>query len=62
MKTYFEQYGTIANIKVARSRKTARSKGFAFIQFELPEVAAIAAKAMNGHMVLGKVLEVHVLE
>ncbi|EAS03627.1 RNA recognition motif protein (macronuclear) [Tetrahymena thermophila SB210] len=62
LKTYFEQYGTIVNIKVARSRKTARSKGFAFIQFEQPEVAAIAAKAMNGHMVLGKVLEVHVLQ
>lgn len=27
----------------------------------MPEVAAIAAKAMHGHMVLGKVLEVHVL-
>lgn len=48
-------------MKVARSKKTARSKGYAFIQFELPEVAAIAAKAMHGHMVLGKVLDVHVL-
>ncbi|KRX01916.1 hypothetical protein PPERSA_05755 [Pseudocohnilembus persalinus] len=61
LKKYFSQYGTIKNVKVGRSRKTARSKGFGFVQFELPQVAEIAAKAMNGYMILGKILDVHVL-
>lgn len=42
--------------------QTARSKGYGFIEFEYPEVAAIAAKSMNGHMILSKVLECKVLE
>lgn len=62
LKKYFGQYGTITNVMVVRSKKTARSKGYGFIEFEYPEVAAIAAKSMNGHMILSKVLECKVLE
>ena len=46
---------------MARSKKTARSKGYAFIQFKYPEVAAIVADAMNGYLLLGKVLVSNVL-
>jgi len=43
-------------VKVARSKKTARSKGYAFIQFRYPEVAQIVSETMNGYLLLGKVI------
>jgi len=39
MKEYFTQYGEVLGVKLARARKTAKSKGYAFIQFKYPEVA-----------------------
>jgi len=48
-------------VKVARSRITARSKGYAFIQFKYPEVAQIVSDTMNGYLLLGKVLVSQVL-
>eukprot|EP00825_Cyclidium_porcatum_P037107 TRINITY_DN4032_c0_g1_i2.p1 TRINITY_DN4032_c0_g1~~TRINITY_DN4032_c0_g1_i2.p1 ORF type:complete len:351 (+),score=122.93 TRINITY_DN4032_c0_g1_i2:177-1229(+) len=62
LKKYFGQYGNITNIMVVRSKKTARIKGYGFIQFEYPEIATIAAQSMNGHMILQKVLQCHVLD
>ena len=46
---------------MARSKKTARSKGYAFLQFKYPEVATIVADTMNGYLLLGKVLVSHTL-
>jgi nucleolar protein 15 len=34
LKQYFTQYGEVLSVKVARSRKTSRSRGYAFIQFK----------------------------
>jgi RNA recognition motif-containing protein len=34
--------------------KTARSKGFAFVEFEFKEVAEIACKALNGYIMQNK--------
>ncbi len=48
-------------VKVARSKRTARSKGYAFIQFRYPEVANIVSDTMNGYLLLGKVLVSHTL-
>lgn len=61
LKSYFSQYGDVLGVKVARSKKTARSKGYAFIQFRYPEVAQIVSDTMNGYLLLGKVLISHTL-
>lgn len=61
LKSYFTQYGEVLAVKVARSKKTARSKGYAFLQFKYPEVATIVADTMNGYLLLGKVLRSHTL-
>jgi nucleolar protein 15 len=61
LKTYFTQYGDVLGVKVARSKKTARSKGYAFVQFRYPEVARIVSETMNGYLLLGKVLVSHTL-
>ena len=41
-------------MKVSRSKKTGRSKGYGFLKFTDPEVAKIAAEAMNGYFLLEK--------
>lgn len=56
LKSYFSQYGEVLGVKVARSKITARSKGYAFVQFKYPEVAAIVSDTMNGYLLMGKVL------
>ncbi len=61
LKSYFGQYGDVLAVKVARSKKTARSKGYAFIQFRYAEVAQIVSDTMNGYLLLGKVLCAHTL-
>jgi len=48
-------------VNVARSRKTAISKGYAFIQFKYPEVATIVSQTMNGYMLMGKILVANTL-
>ena len=61
LKSYFSQYGEVLAVKVARSRKTARSKGYAFVQFKYPEVADIVSDTMNGYLLMGKVIVSHSL-
>lgn len=61
LKSYFTQYGEVLAVKVARSKITARSKGYGFIQFKYPEVAAIVSDTMNGYLLMGKVLISNVL-
>jgi len=56
IKSFFSQYGEVKNVALARSSKTTRSKGYAFVEFDIKEVAEIAAKAIHGYMMYGKEL------
>lgn len=51
---YFEQYGKITRVKLARSRKSARSRGYGWVQFQYKEIAHMAAQAINGYIMHGK--------
>ena len=62
LKQFFGQFGDIKKARVARSSKSGRSKGYAFLQFEEKEVADIAASTMNGHMIFKKQLECHLVD
>ena len=42
--------------------QTARSRGFAFVEFKFKEVAKIASDSMNGYMLYGKKMVTRVLE
>jgi nucleolar protein 15 len=33
LKSFFTQFGEVSKLRVARSQKTARPKGYAFLQF-----------------------------
>ncbi|NP_001037642.1 nucleolar phosphoprotein [Bombyx mori] len=53
MTQYFSQFGGVSNCRVIRSRRTGRSKGYAFVEFHDPAVAQIVAETMNNYL-MGK--------
>ncbi|XP_001600029.1 MKI67 FHA domain-interacting nucleolar phosphoprotein-like [Nasonia vitripennis] len=57
MKEYFEQFGKVTRVRVARSKKTGKSRGYGYIEFQLPEVAKIAAETMNNYLMCGRLLK-----
>ena len=58
MREYFNQFGTILNLRLSRNPKTGSSRHFAFIQFETSGVAEIVAKTMDNYLLLGHILKV----
>mmetsp|Transcript_75851 Transcript_75851/g.126466 ORF Transcript_75851/g.126466 Transcript_75851/m.126466 type:complete len:409 (-) Transcript_75851:449-1675(-) len=56
MRGFFSQFGTVTRLRLARNRKTGRSKHYAFIEFAHTEVARIVAKAMDGYLMYSKIL------
>lgn len=53
MMEYFGQFGDVTRLRLARSKKSGKSKGFAFIEFKVPEVAKIVAETMDRYL-MGK--------
>eukprot|EP00308_Calcidiscus_leptoporus_P001303 CAMPEP_0119377632 /NCGR_PEP_ID=MMETSP1334-20130426/45879_1 /TAXON_ID=127549 /ORGANISM="Calcidiscus leptoporus, Strain RCC1130" /LENGTH=305 /DNA_ID=CAMNT_0007396615 /DNA_START=87 /DNA_END=1004 /DNA_ORIENTATION=+ len=56
MLGFFSQFGHVTRLRLARNKKTGRSKHYAFIEFEHADVARIVAKSMNGYLLFSKVL------
>lgn len=54
LKKFFGQFGTVSKLRVARSKTSGRSKGYAFLQFTDKEVAEIAVKTMDKYLMFGK--------
>ena len=52
----------MSKLRVSRSKKTARSKGYAFLEFESKAVAEIAVKTMDGYMMFGKKVQCHLVD
>ncbi|EPT26453.1 RNA recognition motif-containing protein [Toxoplasma gondii TgCatPRC2] len=61
LRKFFSQFGKVTRVELRRSKRTGNSKGFAFVEFELPEVADIVAEAMNNYMMFGRTLVCHVV-
>jgi nucleolar protein 15 len=51
---FLKQFGGIVNLKVVRSTRTGRSRGYAFVQMKSPDVAAIVADTLSGYIVMGQ--------
>ena len=62
LKGFFSQFGDVKRWRVSRSKKSAKSKGYAFVEFAHAEVAAIAADAMNGYLMFKQALKCHVMK
>jgi len=50
MREYFKQFGDITRLRLSRSKKTGRSKGYAYVEFASDAVAQIAAKSMEDYL------------
>merc|ERR1719487_2593608 len=61
MRKYFKQYGSVHRIRLSRNRSSGKSRGYAFIEFESPEVAEVVAKTMNGYMMFKRTLQAKVV-
>lgn len=57
IEKYFNQFGRVTRLRVARSSKTGQSKGFAFVEFQYPEVAQVAAETLNNYLMYRQVLK-----
>lgn len=56
MRSYFSQFGDVNHVRLSRSKKTGRSKHYAFLEFQSEEVAKIAAKTMDKYLLYGHIL------
>ncbi|XP_067128163.1 uncharacterized protein [Centruroides vittatus] len=62
LKSFFSQFGAINRVRVVRSRKTGRSKGYAFVEFKYEDVAKIAIETMNNYLLYNKILKCSYVE
>lgn len=53
LKGFLSQFGSVRDVRVSRSLKTGRSRGYAFVRMRSPEVAAIIAEALAGYILKG---------
>ncbi|EAT35745.1 AAEL012100-PA [Aedes aegypti] len=61
LRAFFSQFGHVTRVHVARSKRTLRSRGYAYVEFLYREVAQIAAETMNNYLMFGKLLKTGVL-
>ncbi|KAK2642817.1 hypothetical protein Ddye_024580 [Dipteronia dyeriana] len=59
MQAFFSQFGVIKRLRIARNKKTGKSKHFGFIEFQDPEVAEVVADTMQGYLLFEHLLQVH---
>nr|CAD7458060.1 unnamed protein product [Timema tahoe] len=57
LKLYFVQFGYVTNIYLRRSKKTGKSCGYAFIEFESDQVAKVVANTMNNYLCCNRLLK-----
>ncbi|KHJ86666.1 poly-U binding splicing factor, half-pint family [Oesophagostomum dentatum] len=58
IKKAFEVYGPIKSINMSWDPTTGHHKGFAFLEFDVPEAALLAQESMNGQLMGGRNLKV----
>lgn len=61
IRGFLTQFGSIRKLRLSRSKKTGNSRGYAFVEFVDPEVAAIVADTMSGYFLMEKRLVCHIM-
>lgn len=54
----FSPYGPIKSISLSWDSALQKHKGFAFVEFEVPEAASLVLEQMNGFMIAGRGIKV----
>jgi len=60
IKQAFSPFGPIKSISVPYDNVSKKHKGFAFIEYDMPEAASIALEQMNGVMISGFSIKVYI--
>lgn len=58
LKQAFQPFGPVKSVSLTFDPVTNRHKGFAFLEYELPEAAQLAMEQMNGVMLTGRNVKV----
>ncbi len=58
LKSMFEEFGKVENVKVIADRLTGRSKGFGFVEMPSNSEADQAIQALNGKSIEGRNIKV----
>ncbi|KAG8527981.1 uncharacterized protein KY384_006897 [Bacidia gigantensis] len=61
MQAYFGQFGTITKLRLSRSRKSGKSKHYAFIEFENIDVAKIVVNTMQNYLLYDHILKLGII-
>ncbi|CAD6193240.1 unnamed protein product [Caenorhabditis auriculariae] len=59
LKKAFEVFGPIKSINMSWDAVTGHHKGFAFLEYDVPEAALLAQESMNGQLMGGRNLKVN---
>lgn len=62
MKKFFKQFGKVVNVILIRSKKTHKSRGFGFVEFELTQVAKAAAESMHNYLFFDNILKCRLMD
>ena len=62
MRGFFSQFGGVSRVRLARNKRTGRSKHYAFVEFKEREVCEIVARAMDGYLLFSRVLVAKVVD
>ncbi|KAJ2228648.1 hypothetical protein IWW45_006521 [Coemansia sp. RSA 485] len=54
----FSEFGSVCSVSMSKDPATGRHKGFGFVEYEVPEAAALALETMNGTMLGGRQLKI----
>ncbi|CAL9115217.1 unnamed protein product [Musa acuminata var. zebrina] len=60
-KNKWKQFGKIKHLRIARNRKTGKSKHYGFIEFENPEVAKVVADEIHNYLLFEHNLQIHLI-
>jgi len=62
LRKYFEQFGRIIRLRLSRSKRTGKSKGYAFFEYDDAKNARIAAKTMDKYLFHERLLVCKVMD
>ncbi|KAL0924379.1 hypothetical protein M5K25_005201 [Dendrobium thyrsiflorum] len=61
MEGFFKQFGKVKRLRIARNRKTGRSKHYGFLEFENPAVAKVVANEIHNYLLFEHNLQIHLI-
>jgi RNA recognition motif-containing protein len=59
LKSVFEQYGKVIDVRLMRDTETGRSRGFGFVEIDNEQDAQLAKNELNGMEINGRNLKVN---